>query len=171
MLTVRLGQGQTRGRRPVASAVPWDKVVSQAMVKGPEARVGEHITEAPCLAPTLVQLRPWSLSWGPTRLLSLQHLSGWPCLPLEDLSDPGIESVSLTSPALAGGFFSTSTAWEACPRQSSALILHCCPPLRAKAPTTKSRLLQPLGHLPSCPPTPTHPPSSSFWNSMFSLVC
>ena len=58
MLTVRLGQGQTRGRRPVASAVPRDKVVSQAMVKGPEARVGEHITEAPCLAPTLVQLRP-----------------------------------------------------------------------------------------------------------------
>ena len=30
-----------------------------------------------------------------------------------DLPDPGIEPVSVTSSALAGGFFTTSTAWEA----------------------------------------------------------
>ena len=30
-----------------------------------------------------------------------------------DLCDPGIESTSLVSPALAGGFFTTSTIWEA----------------------------------------------------------
>ena len=30
-----------------------------------------------------------------------------------DLPDPGIEPVSLISPALAGGFFTTSTTWEA----------------------------------------------------------
>ena len=30
-----------------------------------------------------------------------------------DLSDPGIESVSLTSPALAGEFFTATTTWEA----------------------------------------------------------
>ena len=30
-----------------------------------------------------------------------------------DLSDPGIEPTSLTSPALAGGFFTTSATWEA----------------------------------------------------------
>ena len=30
-----------------------------------------------------------------------------------DLPDPGIETVSLTSLALAGGFFTTSAAWEA----------------------------------------------------------
>ena len=30
-----------------------------------------------------------------------------------DLPDPGIEPVSLMSPALAGGFFTTSTTWEA----------------------------------------------------------
>ena len=29
------------------------------------------------------------------------------------LSDPGIEASSLTSPALAGGFFTTSATWEA----------------------------------------------------------
>ena len=30
-----------------------------------------------------------------------------------DLPDPGIESVSLASPALASGFFITSATWEA----------------------------------------------------------
>ena len=30
-----------------------------------------------------------------------------------DLPDPGIEPASLTSPNLAGGFFTTSTTWEA----------------------------------------------------------
>ena len=30
-----------------------------------------------------------------------------------DLCDPGIEPMSLVSPALAGGFFTTSTTWEA----------------------------------------------------------
>ena len=30
-----------------------------------------------------------------------------------DLPDPGIEPESLTSLALAGGFFTTSTTWEA----------------------------------------------------------
>ena len=33
--------------------------------------------------------------------------------PPEDLPDPVFESVSLVSPALAGGFFTTSAAWEA----------------------------------------------------------
>ena len=30
-----------------------------------------------------------------------------------DLPDPGMEPESLMSPALAGGFFTTSTTWEA----------------------------------------------------------
>ena len=30
-----------------------------------------------------------------------------------DLPDPGIEHASLKSPALAGGFFTTSATWEA----------------------------------------------------------
>ena len=35
-----------------------------------------------------------------------------PCLPPGDLPDPETESVSLKSPALAGGFFTTSATWE-----------------------------------------------------------
>ena len=39
----------------------------------------------------------------------------WSVLPFpipRDLPDPRIEPVSLMSPALAGGFFSSSTTWE-----------------------------------------------------------
>ena len=36
-----------------------------------------------------------------------------PFPPPGDLPDPGIKLVSLMSPALAGGFFTTSATWEA----------------------------------------------------------
>ena len=42
-----------------------------------------------------------------------EYWSGLPYPPPGDLPDPGIEHMSLTSPALAGGFFTTSTTWEA----------------------------------------------------------
>ena len=41
-----------------------------------------------------------------------------PCPPPGALPDPGIQPESLMSPALAGGFFTTSTSWE-------ALVLFC----------------------------------------------
>ena len=42
-----------------------------------------------------------------------QYRSGLPCPPPGGLPDPGIEPESLMSPALAGGFFTTSATWEA----------------------------------------------------------
>ena len=42
-----------------------------------------------------------------------EYWSGSPFPPPGDLPDPGIELPSLTSPALAGGFFTTSATWEA----------------------------------------------------------
>ena len=42
-----------------------------------------------------------------------QYWSGLPRPPPGNLPDPGIEPESLTSPALAGGFFTTSAPWEA----------------------------------------------------------
>jgi len=42
-----------------------------------------------------------------------EYWSGLPCPPPGDLPSPGIEPRSLTSPALAGGFFTTSATWEA----------------------------------------------------------
>ena len=43
-----------------------------------------------------------------------QYWSGEPVSPPGYLPDPGIEPASLTSPALALGFFTTRTTWEAC---------------------------------------------------------
>ena len=43
-------------------------------------------------------------------------------VPSGDLPNPGIELASLTSPALAGGFFTTSATWEA-PHEVRDVIL------------------------------------------------
>ena len=42
-----------------------------------------------------------------------EYWSGLPFTSPGDLPDPVIEPMSLTSPALAGGFITTSTTWEA----------------------------------------------------------
>ena len=42
-----------------------------------------------------------------------EYWSGLPCPPPGDLPSPGMGPASLLSPALAGGFFTTSAAWEA----------------------------------------------------------
>ena len=45
-----------------------------------------------------------------------------PCPSPGDLADPGIEPVSLMSPAPAGGFFTPSATWEA-PTKGYAVTL------------------------------------------------
>ena len=42
-----------------------------------------------------------------------EYWSGLPWPPPRDLHNPGIEPVSLTSPVLVGGFFTTGATWEA----------------------------------------------------------
>ena len=44
-----------------------------------------------------------------------EYHSGLPCSPPGDLPDPRIEPTSLTCPALAGEFFTTSITWETPP--------------------------------------------------------
>ena len=59
---------------------------------------------------------PWTVAHQPPLSMGFskrEYWSGVPCPPLGDLPDPGIEPVSLTSPTLSGGFFTTSTTWEA----------------------------------------------------------
>ena len=46
-------------------------------------------------------------------ILRQEYWSGLPCPPPGDLPDPGIEHASLTSPSLAGGFFTTKVTWGA----------------------------------------------------------
>ena len=42
-----------------------------------------------------------------------EYWSELPCPPPGDLPDPGMEPMSLMSPALAGRFFTTGATWEA----------------------------------------------------------
>ena len=58
----------------------------------------------------------WTVAWQAPLSMGFyrqEYWSGLPCPPPGDLPDPGIKSVSLTSPALAGGFFTTSATWDA----------------------------------------------------------
>ena len=50
-----------------------------------------------------------SVTWGFSKQ---EYWSGLPCPPPGDFPDPGIKPVSLMSPALATGFFTTITSWE-----------------------------------------------------------
>ena len=57
---------------------------------------------------TVAQQAPQSMGFS-----RQEYWSGLSYLPPEDLLDPGIKPASLTSPALAGRFFTISTTWEA----------------------------------------------------------
>ena len=59
---------------------------------------------------------PWTVA--PQASLSMgfskqEYYSGLPCPPPGYIPDLGMEPASLMSPVLAGGFFITSTTWEA----------------------------------------------------------
>ena len=56
---------------------------------------------------TIVSQVPLSM-----RFSRQEYWSGFLCPPPGDLLDSGIKPTSLMSPALAGGFFTTSTTWE-----------------------------------------------------------
>ena len=69
-----------------------------------------------CFSRVQLCVTPWTvarqapLSMGFSRQ---EYWSGLPFPPPGDLPDPGIEPASLKLPALARGFFTTSTTWEA----------------------------------------------------------
>ena len=73
--------------------------------------------DEPCCVVSVMSdsVTPWTvahqapLSMGFTRQ---EYWSGLPCPPPEDLPALGLEPMSLTSPALAGGFFTNCTTWE-----------------------------------------------------------
>ena len=57
---------------------------------------------------------PWTVACQPPLSMGFsrqEHWSGLPCPPPGDLPNPGVEPVSLTSSALAGGFCPNAT-WE-----------------------------------------------------------
>ena len=59
---------------------------------------------------------PWTVACQPPLSMGFSRQEYWgglPCPSPGDLSNLGIEPTSLMSPALAGGFFTTSASWEA----------------------------------------------------------
>ena len=75
-----------------------------------------HVRVLSCFSHVRLCAIPWTvthhapLSMGFSRQ---EYWSGLPCCPPGDTPDPGIQAVPLMSPALAGGFFTTSATWEA----------------------------------------------------------
>ena len=59
---------------------------------------------------------PWTVTHQAPLSMEFSRQEYWSGLPFPtpgDLPDPGSEPASLESPALSGGFFTTSTTWEA----------------------------------------------------------
>ena len=84
------------------------------MGKEREAQDGGGAGSATKSCPTLAT--PWSVACQAPLFMGLSRQEFWSELPVPspgDLPNPGIEPKSLTSPALAGGFFTTSATWEA----------------------------------------------------------
>ena len=84
-----------------------------------------------------------------TRLSRQEYWSGLPCPPPGDLSYPGVEPVSLTSPAFSGRFFVTNAIREALnghefeqtPRDGEGQgSLTCCSPWSCKESDTTEQL-------------------------------
>ena len=64
----------------------------------------------------------WTVACQAPLSMGLSWQEYWSGLPFSspgDLPDPEIEPMSLSSPALAGGFFTTSAIWEAVVRERS----------------------------------------------------
>ena len=92
--------------------------------------------------PTLCSPMDCMLPATPSMGFSRQESwSGMPCPPPGDLPNPGIKPVSLMSPALADGFFTTSTTCH--PSLNKSPITECGMPFRfpQESPNLKGHLI------------------------------
>ena len=122
-----------------------------------------------------LQLCPTATLWTVAcqALLSMgfsrqEYWSGLPCSPPGDLPNPGIEPISLTSPALAGGFLTTSTTWT----HSSVLAWRI--PGTGEPGGLPSMGSHRVGHDPSdlaaAPPPPPHEKPKRLYSSVLFSV-
>ena len=78
-----------------------------------------HLIMHACVPSCFSRVQLFATLWTVAHQASLfmgfsrqEYWSGLPCVPPGALPNPGIEPVSLMSPALAGRLFTTSTTWE-----------------------------------------------------------
>ena len=73
-----------------------------------------HVCVLTCFSHVQLFAIPWTITrQAPlsTGFFRQEYWNGLPCPSPGDIPDPGIELVSLTSSAFAGGFFTTSATW------------------------------------------------------------
>ena len=74
-----------------------------------------HVCALSCFTRVCLFETPWTVAQKAPPFMGFsrqEYWSGVPCPPPGGLPDPGMEPVSLMSPALAGGFFTTSATWK-----------------------------------------------------------
>ena len=75
-----------------------------------------HETNAQSLSNVWLFEAPWTVAHQAPLSMEFPRQEYWSGMPFPtpgDLADPGIKPVSLRSPELAGGCFTTSATWEA----------------------------------------------------------
>ena len=75
-----------------------------------------HACTLSCFSRVRLFATPWTVACQAPLSRGFSRHAYWdglPCPPPGNLPNPEIEPMSLTSPALAGGFFTTSATWEA----------------------------------------------------------
>ena len=82
--------------------------------------IGQGTQRSACVLSRFGRVRlfgtPWTVAHQVPQSMGFSrqgYWSGLPCPPPWDLPNPGVEPMSLLSPALTGMFFTTSTTWEA----------------------------------------------------------
>ena len=90
--------------------MPLGIIISKRLVVGLCIYVLSHFSRVQHFATLWAVALQAPLSMGFSRQ---EYWTGLPCPLPGDLSDPGIDPTSLMYPALVGGFFTTSTSWEA----------------------------------------------------------
>ena len=82
-------------------------MLTQSKIGMPSQIFVHHI----CLSSVCFFATPWTVAHQTPLSMGFfrqEYWSGLPCPPSRHIPNPGIEPMSLTSPALAGGFFTTS---------------------------------------------------------------
>ena len=91
----------------------WNQPVYQ--MNGLRCGIYLHAWVLICFSHVQLFVTPWNVACQAPLSMGFSRQEYWsrlPCPPPGDFPDPGIKPESLMSPALAGGFFTTSATWE-----------------------------------------------------------
>ena len=109
----------THSRFTYCWSLAW-RILSIALLACEMSTIVAYFERTACMLSHFSYVQPFLIPWAVAFQAPLsigfsrqEKCSGLPCPPLGDFSDPGIKPVSLTSPALAGGFLTTRVTWEA----------------------------------------------------------